>query len=238
MNPYEIYEGGPSAMGQTQSISATDIDVALRERGYIVEGGVPIEPTPGVILTKTMAISVAIDEAVERLAIPHTPNHPYRCPVTQCFVEMGTYESMVDWCVTVSNGYLEGVYALPAWARDALSAGTLRGLNRSGLGHLGAFGDWLNDNPWFLQSVGDTITNYGEHLTAKNVEAAIKANTAQQLTKDDMVALVAALQQGGYVPTGKAETVAQGAMLAAQPSWLMPAMIGGGVLLVIMLLKK
>lgn len=241
MQAYQIHKGGapgPGRLGQVASISATDVDSMLRQRGYLVEGAVPITPTPGVTLTKTMAISVAIDEAVVRLGVPHTPNHPYRCPTTQCFIEMGRYEAMVDWCVEVGNGYLGGIYALPAWARDALEMGTLKGANRSGLGHLGGFGDWLNENPWFLQSVGDTITNYGEHLTAQNVQEAIKANTAQQLNKDDMVALVAALQQGGYVPAGQAETVAQGAMMAAQPSWLMPVLIGGGVLVAVMLLKR
>ena len=95
-----------------------------------------------------------------------------------------------------------------------MHTGALRGV---ALGGLSGFTDWVKANPWFIESVGDTITNYGGYLTAKNVQDAIKANTEQSLSKDDALALVAALQQGGYVPAGKAGTVAQGASMAAGP---------------------
>jgi hypothetical protein len=185
-----------------------------------------------------MAISVAVDEAITRLRLPRTASHPYRCPTRSCPISQSTWTSIVSWCVTVANGYLSKTYNLPSWAQSALNAGQLHGVALGGLGNLGGFSDWLQENPWFVKSVGDGITNYGEHLTAKNVQDAIKANTAQALSKDDALALVAALQQGGYVPQGKTQTVAQGASMAASPSWLMPAMIGGGVLLVLLLMKK
>jgi len=244
MQAFQVVESRPSALGLTSTptqVNNWDIEDELGSRGYVREATTPVVPKtpPGQILTKTMAISVSIDEALSRLSIPHTASHPYRCPSGTCPIESNTYQTMVDWCESVANGYLVGQYELPAWAQTALTAGTLKGLNWSGLGHLGGFGDWISDNPWFLQSVGDSITNYGEHLTAQNVQAAIKDNTAKQLTKDDALALVAALQQGGYVPAGKSQTVAEGANLAAgNPSWLMPAVIGGGVLLAMMLMKK
>lgn len=250
MNAYAVIQGGAAPVGVLStptSVSVEDINDELGARGYYREVKAPIVPVtpPGQILTKTMAISVAIDEALAKLAIPHTATHPFRCPSGTCPIESATYQTMADWCESVANGYLVGQYGLPGWAQTALNAGALRGLNGvssgrlGGVGPLGGFGDWLTENPWFLKSVGDSITNYGEHLTAQQVKAAIEANTAQQLTKDDALALVAALQAGGYVPAGKGETVVQGANLATGGApWVMPVAIGGGVLLALMLLKK
>jgi hypothetical protein len=120
-----------------------------------------------------------------------------------------------------------------------IHSGALQGIALRGLGHLSGFGDWLKENPWFVQSVGSTINNYGEWLTAQNVKDAIKENTDKALSKDDMVALVAALQQGGFVPEGKTGTVATGAdMAAGMPSWVMPVALVGGVALLMMVMKK
>lgn len=237
---FEIHKGGASSLGQTASVTSHDVVTELEHRGYAAYVHEPVVhhvPAPRAF-TKDMAISVAIDEGIQRLGISRTSYHPYRCPVGSCPIEQSTYGTLVTWCVKVSNGYLTGMYGLPAWAQAAHHAGTLHGVGLSGVGRLGGFGDWIGENPWFLKSVGDTITNYGEHLTAKNVQEAIKANTEKQLSKEDMTALLVALQAGGYVPPGKAETVAQGAMMAAQPSWLMPVMIGGAALLVFTMMKK
>jgi len=254
MQAYQIHRGGragPGNMGQVVAdVNSADIEAALNYRGYRIASEGPkehIPVTPSVpSLTKGQAINVAIDEALPRLGVPHTTiAHPYHAPTEGTLIPDNTWYALVDWCAPVANGYLTGRYALPAWAQSHLAAGILRKdatQTIRGLGNLrglsGGFGEWLNTNPWFLKSVGDTITNYGEYLTAKNVEAAIKANTAQQLTKADMTALVAALQAGGYVPTGKTGTVAEGAMMAAQPSWMMPALIGGGIFLAVMVMKK
>lgn len=246
MQAFKVLQGGPPALGYmgyvVADVNDDDIEAALKFRGYRIESEGPkyVHVTPAVpSLTKGQAINVAVDEALVRLAIPHTtPGHPYAAPAEGTLIPDATWWALVHWCTDVANGYLTHVYALPAWAQKDLSAGLLKSKATMTIGHLRGFGDWLTENPWFVQSVGDTITNYGEHLTAQNVQAAIKANTAQQLTKDDAIALVAALQQGGYVPVGKGEEVAKGATLAAQPSWMMPALIGGGVLLAIMMMKK
>ncbi len=145
---------------------------------------------------------------------------------------------MINWCVNAANGYLAGTYSLPSWAKSMLHGGTLQGAALSGLGSLGGFTDWMQENPWFVKTVGDGISNYGEYLTAKNVQDAIKANTDQMLTKADAMALLVKLQEGGFIPQGKTETVAKGASLATQPSWMMPAIIGGIALVVIMAIKK
>lgn len=240
MGAYEVYRGGGLALGQaTASVTSSDITSELASRGYAVH--VPVVHHVPVVaqFTKSMAITVAIDEGISRLGISRTSSHPYRCPTSSCPIPASTWASLVSWCVTVANGYLTGLYSLPTWAQSAHHAGTLHGAGLSGMSHLGGFGDWLNENPWFLKSVGDTVTNYGEYLTAKNIEDAIKANTDKQLTKDDALALIAALQQGGYVSPGQAGTVAKGAMMAAQPSWVVPAMVvGGAALLILVIMKK
>jgi len=135
---------------------------------------------------------------------------------------------------------MTGRYALPSWAASALQHGSLRGAQGglSGLGSLGAFQDWLAENDWLVTAVGTGIQSYGQHLTAKNVQDAIKANTAGQFTKDDALALVAALQQKGMVSPGTGEAVAAGANAAASPAWMVPAMIGAGVLVLVLMMKK
>ena len=242
---YTVLQGGMAgtprfgqAMGQ---INTSDIQEELAHRGYTVAPQVvPIHHAPvAAQVTRSIAIKVAVDEAIVQAGWTRTTTHLYRCPSgMRCNMDRGVWNSVITWCVDVANGYLNGTYTLPSWAKYMMHMGSLRGVALSGVSGLSGFADWLQENPWFVQSVGDTITNYGEYLTAKNVEDAIKANTEKALTKDDALALVSALQQGGYVPQGKGGTVAQGASMAAGPSWMIPLMIGGAVLVVVMLMKK
>lgn len=239
MRAFDTVAGGQvGSLGQTSAVTGSDVTAELSRRGFAIQTHtvvhhVPVTPT----LTKSMAISVAIDEALVRLSIPHTSTHPYRCPSGSCAIPSNTWSALVNWCVTVANGYLAGTYGLPGWASSALHSGSLHGVRLSGLGSLSGFGDWLQENPWFMQSVGDAISNYGEHLTAKNVQDAIKANTAQQLTKADAMSLVSMLQAQGSIPAGKTETVAQGANMASMSPYTMPLLIGGAILLVLLLFK-
>ena len=260
MNGFTVVQGGANAarsmggLGIVTAVAESEVTSELNTRGYRVEAVhtvVPVVHAPvAYVLTKAMAISVAIDEALGRMSIPHTASHPFRCPTSAgCGISAGNWSSLVTWVSNVAGGYMAGGYSLPQWAGYALSQRTLhtqaytassrqqgiRGLSGSGLS---GFADWLQSNPWFVQSVGDTITNFGEHLTAKNVQDAIKANTDQQLTKNDALALIASLQQGGYIPQGKTATVTQGATAAAGPAWMIPALIGGAVLAVVLLMKK
>lgn len=232
--------------GATSPVTNNDVINELSHRGYkvaVVHEPVHHAPAAAPTLTKSMAISVAIDVALISMGIPRTNTHPYRCPASGgCGITQAQWDSLVSWCVTVSNGYLSGRYRLPSWASSALHAGTLSGVagssGLSGMGSLGALSDWIQDNSWLVKSVGDIVTNFGEHLTAKNIQDAIKANTDKSFTKDDALSLIAALQQSGVVTPGKAADVAQGANMAATSPFMMPLMIGGAILLVVMLMKK
>lgn len=251
MQGFEVLQGGPAAaesaqLGQlhhvaTGPITSSDVITELTHRGYTVaepHAPVHVVHVQAPALTKSMAISVSIDEGLSRMGLPRTSRHPYRCPSSQCGITSSQWTSLISWCVTVSNGYLAGRYGLPSWASNALHAGTLRGTGLSGVSGLGALSDWIQDNAWLVQSVGTTITNYGAHLTAKNIEDAIKANTDKAVTKDDMLQLIAALQQQGKVPAGQGAIVAEGANMAASSSWTVPLMIGGAVVVVMLLMKK
>ena len=243
MNGYEVIRGGQAApvLGQTQDVvTSQDVQSELQSRGYKVQvphtpiHHAPVAPT----LTKKMAISVAIDEALEKSGTSTTSVHPYKCPSSAgCGLQSNLWLTIVTWCVGVANGYLSGTYTLPAWAQSKLHSGTLSG---AGLAGLGGFSDWVQANPWFVKSVGTTITNIGEHLTAKNVQDAIKANTDQSFSKDDALALVAALQQGGFVPQGKTGTVTQGATGAAAGSFFTHPLflIGAAVGVVLLVMRR
>ena len=250
-SPARAYAAGAQAYAQTLgqtyhtapgNVTESDVINELTHRGYKVQVvHDPIHHAPVVVptLTKSMAISVAIDEGLRLMSLPRTSTHPYRCPTSGCGISQNNWTSLIQWCVKVANGYLTQLYGLPSWASSALHSGSLRGtVGLSGLGNLGAFQDWLQENDWLVTAVGGAIQNYGQHLTAKNVQDAIKESTAGQFTKDDALALVAALQQKGMITPGTGATVAAGANAAASPAWMIPVMIGAGVLVVVMMMKK
>lgn len=234
MQAFSIQQGGLGALGQ---VTTHDVVSELASRGYAEEHHV-IVPPPTPTLTKRMAINVAIDEAIQMLELPRTYTHYYRCPSGSCPIHESIWSPMVGWCVKVANGYLNGTYGVPTWAQQQLHSGALHGAAMSGLNGLRGFDDWLQTNSWFVQSVGDTINNYGEFLTAKNVQDAIKQNTDQQLTKADALALVAQLQAQGMIPSGKTATVAEGAKMATASSLTVPLLVIGGVVAVVMLAKR
>ena len=94
--------------------------------------------------------------------------------------------------------------------------------------------------PLVVESVGDTISNYGEYLTSQQVKDAIEAAAPKgALTKDDIPALLAMLQEGGYIPAGKTAEVEKGASEAvAMPGWMMPAMLAGGAVLLFLVMRE
>jgi hypothetical protein len=222
------------------SVNSTDIEKEVAERGYVIQtvthhAPVVTQPEPAP-LSKSAAIKIAVDMGINQLQLPHTDTHPYRCPTGTCPLTPTYYNLLISWSVTTANGLLTGKYTIPVWAQGMLHEGTLRGL-----GYGGHLSGWIQDNPWVVQSVGDVLTNYGEFLTAQNVQEAIKAveqNTKGSLSKDDIPALVAALTQGGYIDPKATPAVAAGAEAAATPSWMMPAMLIGGALLIFTMLRK
>lgn len=233
---------GLGALGQHDAVTQSDVVNELEGRGYVLEvvhHAPPVHEHVAPILTKAMAVRVACDEMIRIMNWPATTSRPYRCPRGTCPITSSTWNSAVSWCVTVATGYLSGRYSLPSWAKTALAAGTLQG--SFGLSGVAPLGGWLQDNPWFVSSVGDLISNYGEYLNTQQVKDAIEANAPKgALTKDDIPALLAMLTEGGYIPAGKTETVAHGATEAtsAMPGWLMPALLAGGVLLVVVMMQK
>jgi len=243
MNGFTVINGGrgaAAALGQADSpVTENEVVTELVRRGYKATVHEPHVPPAAPTLTRSMAMNVALDEGILKMGLPRTSTHYYRCPSSAgCGITQERWGALVEWVVLVSNGYLARQYGLPGWAQGLLHQGTLHGVALSGLS---GFTEWLQENTWFVQSVGDTIGNYGEYLTAKNVQDAIKANTAavgKSFTKDDALALVTALKQGGFVAPGQTEAVAAGASAAASSPWMMPLMIGGGVLLAMLLMKK
>lgn len=225
----------------TVQVTAADIEREVASRGYVIQEAVVHHPpavvTPTITLTKSMAIKIAVDEGINQLQVPHTTTHLYRCPTGTCPLIPNYYNLLISWSVTYANGLLTGRYTPRAWAQQMIHTGALRGIGRGG--HLGG---WLQDNPWVIQSVGDVVKNYGEYLTAQNVQDAIKQveqNTKGTLSKDDIPALVAALTAGGYIDPKSQAAAAEGATAAASPSWMMPALvIGGGILFALLMGRK
>jgi len=237
---FAVLRGGRNLGQAADAVTEGDIIRELESRGYVqqVYHAAPIHHAAPV-LTKHMAISVAVDEALlYDVGIPHTTTHPFRCPSGTCQVPESTWKVVINWCVGYANGLLSGKYALPAWAKTALAQGKLQGIYLSGLGDIST---WMKENPWVIESVGDVLKNYGDYLTSKQVKEAIEANVPKgALTKDDIPTLVAMLQQGGFIPEGKTQEVAKGATEAASamPGWMMPVMIGAAAIIVLMLMKK
>lgn len=238
---------GQMAMGQVDVITRQDIATEFVGRGYYEE-----VTAPGVVvpvdraITKAEAIALAVDVTIiafenyyadtDEVTVRRTAQRPFRCPEGDygCPFNADLWNRLMIYAVDIGNGYLTGRYSLPTWL--SRFAGSLSGGTP---GALSGIGDWLQSNPWVISTVGDALANYGEYLTAKNVEAVIKQQIpADLLKKEDLPALLAALQQGGAIQPGQAAIVQQGAAAATAPSWMMPAVIAGGALLVFMLMRK
>lgn len=239
---FSVHRGGNSlgSLGQTSTVTGGDVINELSTRGYSQQEHAPAHHVvlpETQQLTKSMAINVAIDEAIIQVQLPRTGSHYYRCPTGSCPMPSAVWNAIVGWCANTANGYLNDEFVLPSWAQNMLHSGTLSGFGNP-MGHMSGFQEWLSENGWFVETIGDAIKNYGSALTAKQIQDAIKANTDQQLSKADAAALVAELLNQGKIPAGQAGVVAKGASMAAQPAWMMPAMIGAGILIVVMMMKK
>lgn len=220
----------------TAAITPTEVTTEMRSRGYSIQAHVPVpEPHEPARITRIFAIKVAVDHAIEAFGLPRSSTHFYRCPYAGCPIREPTWNSIITWTTSAANAYFQGA-ALPSWASSMWHSGaTLHGF---ALGSLQLSG-WFQDNPWFVSALGDVIKNYGEYLTAKQVKDAIEQNAPKgMLTKDDIPALIAALQQKGAIAPGQEAAVAQGAQAAVSSSWIMPVAIVGGVLAVMLLMRK
>ena len=222
-------------LGNGESITPSEVESELSNRGYTiaVHEVHHVVPTPEKPLTKAQAISIAVDMGLDGFNLPRTNTHPRMCSTGTCPVDANVWQALVNWCVTAAQGYLVGRYRLPDW---------WVAMQTAGLGYYGGLGgvmDWLEENPLVISLIGGALTAWGTQLSIKNVKDTIQQNVPKELLKkEDMASFAAYLQSQGYVPEGKAAVVASGAQQAATPSWIMPAAIVGGALLVIMMMRK
>lgn len=203
-------------------------------------------------LTRTMAIKIAVDYSIGAFnirwrnaglpQIPHTTSHWWRCPSGVCYVAEKQWEELSTWAAMVANGYLNKEYGIPAWAQSMIHSGLsgLRGLGSTGFA-LGGFNEWSQENAWVYSLIGAAFMARGQYLTAKQASQVLKENIPENyLTKADIPAILAALQQQGVIQPGQEQAVGAGVQqaAAATPSWMMPVMIGGAALVAVLLLKK
>lgn len=219
----------------TGSVTSTDVMNEFHSRGYALQRHIPppVEERP---ITKDFAIKVAVDYAIEGYRLPNNGVHFYRCPSgSGCQIPESTWNSMITWTTTAANAYLQGA-PLPSWAATMWHSGAyLHGFAFAGVQLSG----WLQDNPWFVTAIANVLETYGAYLTSKKVQETIEQNAPKGvLTKDDIPALIAALQAQGAVQPGQEAALEKGAQAAVTPSWIWPVAIGGGILAVLMLMKK
>ncbi len=228
-------------------VTSLEIKSELNSRGYRIQEHIPVEEKP---LTREMAIKIAVDYSIDAFnirwrsegkpQIPRTANHWYRCPSGVCYVAEDQWDYLSTWAAMVANGYLNKEYGIPDWAKPLIhsSLSGLRGLGSTSFA-LGGFSDWIQENPWFVTTIGNLFTTYGQHLTAKQVSDALKASVpTNYLKKEDLASILAALQQQGVIQPGQEKAAAEGVKAATTPTWMMPAMIGGFALMGILLLQK
>lgn len=226
------------------AVRASEIITELRSRGYVPGREIPPIEHHEAVLTRSLAIAIAVDYSIDkfnekRAAIPHTRSHFYRCPSGTCYIDAKIWSQLSDWAAMVATGYLNKQFGIPSWAQSFLHS-SLRGLGSTGFA-LGGFGDWIQENPWFVTTIGNIFTSYGQYLTAKQVKDALEANVpSNYLKKEDMASILAALQQQGVIQPGQERAVGAGVKAAATatPTWMMPAMIGGLALGALLVLQK
>lgn len=235
---------------QSSPITNAEIVSELTGRGYSAAEHVPVEHEVLPVLTRSLSISIAVDVTIDQYnaqlrakgmsQISRTSTHFYRC-VSSCQIDPGLWRGMLTWATMLANGYLSNQYTIPYWAVDFLPPGTTHGLALPGLGDsgLGGFADWAAEHPYVFAALGAVFAAYGQYLTAKQVENAIKENIPQDvLKKEDMAAIIAALQQSGVIPPGQEGTVAAGVKAATGPSWMWPVAIAGGIVVGALLLFR
>lgn len=250
--PDWAYHTSFSGLGELGALGVThaEMESELESRGFSIKSRE--EPHPPVVhhepwdLTKAGAIGIACDVAIAAYSLPHGSRHPYRCGGSMsCQVDETTWEYVVDYGVKLADGYLTGNYRLPEWGFSQYihhayyQSGGRKHREYSGIG-FGALDGWIQDNPWVITAIIGVLQAYGEYLTAKQVEKTIKETIPpDMLTQGDLPALIAAITKG--MPPNQAGVISAGATSAVMektPEWLIPVLVGGGVLMVIMMLKK
>lgn len=215
------------------AITSGEVETEFTVRGYSVH--VPVEPhVPTAVVTRSFAIKVAVDVAIESFNLPRTSQHFYRCPQTGgCGVSQSRWPSMINWTAQVASIYYSGARDLPTWAQSMLHSG-VRGLGVVPLG------GWIQENPWFVTALAAALAIYGQYLTAQQVKEAIAQSGAPAgaIKKEDIPGIMAQLAAQGAIPAGKEATVEAGLDKATTPAWLWPVAIGGGILVAVILFKK
>lgn len=240
-------------------VTSTDVVEELRSRGYELYTvhhvpHIPHIPPPHEppLLTKPRAIAIAVDVSIPAYRVVHTTTHPYSCPSPtspDCKLALGVWNAVISYGVTLANGYLSGRYALPAWAGDYRLSDVadlyddmsdmddVGELYFGDMGTLGGFMDWITDNPEILTILGGLFQAAGAALTARRVAELLRANVPRDyLTRADLPALLQALQ--GVADPSQLDALARGAQQATMPVWAIPAMIGGGFLVLMLMMKK
>ncbi len=245
--------GGAMALGQAvDTVTIQEVKDYLADQGYepytpVVEPVVPTVPEVA-YLSKWEAIAIATDMALEiqwyapeAYTIPHTPGHRHVCPGypgSTCQIPEAVWIDLLLWTQDAANGFLAGRYGLPNWYQQ-ITGEDRRPPGLTGLSGVSSLGStWVEQNPWAVKIVGDAISTWGEFLTAKLVTEEIKkAIPTGALTKDDLPALIAALKASA--DPEQADKIERGAEAALMPSWLLPALLaGGGVLVYLLLIKR
>lgn len=231
--------GGVGALGNG-SISQNEIISELNNRGYTLQvTAEPVIHVPHVTFTlsRAQAIMIAVDSAIEGYGLPRGYTHPFVCPSSGCPVEPGTWNAMIPWAVDAANGLLDGRYGLPPWFKIMMDINDTAGLG-SAYG-LGGFSDWLTENALVVSAIGAALSFYGQYLTTRQAKEAIESSIPKNLlTKENMPALLKELERQGKIVPGTSDTLTAGANAAATPDWIWPVVIGAGVLVVFMMIKR
>lgn len=219
----------------TPAVTTNEIETEFRSRGYSMETTVP-----AVTMTRTFAVQVAVDYSIDAFKLPRTNTHFYRCPAgADCAIPAVTWDSMVGYTTRIAQGFLvgpaQGGYNLPTWAVQMFT-----GHMHGGFSGVRPMSGWIQDNPWFVTAIAGALATYGQYLTAQQVKDEIQKNAPTgALTKDDIPALLAALQSQGAIMPGQEGVVERGVQQAvAAPPWMMYVAIGGAALALVALMKK
>ncbi len=228
---------GLGRLGSPEDIQYFDVGGELNSRGYRQETlpstYVPPSATtapPPATTVPSVTKAQAIDAAADKMLAFY--GHALRCSGSICYLS--------GWNTIVKNTL--------TYANYFISRGRLYGLGRLGADE--PLGPPAPSEPWYvtygpliLQSVGDVINNLGVFLQARDIKAAIaRANVPMPATKADLEALMVQLKQlapdrAREIEAGTRDAFA-GAGMMGMPSWVLPAAVAGGAVLLMTAMRK
>lgn len=228
---YQIREYNPLKYGATlfgfgqvspTAITAAEVVTELNSRGYTEAVAAPVIVTP--TYTRSQFIAAGVDYSLTNYGLP------LRCSGAGCALSTERWRAVVDYAVTMANWYMANPSQMTVKATVSPSASPTYGLYGFGAAEMTSAEKWQI----ILNSVSAAADVASKAIAAKAARDQIEA-MGSKVTAEDVAYIASILKAQGMAPSDTAKVTAS---LSPTPSWLVPVLIGMGILIVLPMLRK